>query len=215
MVANSSCGTPIQRGLRSPIRLSLSTRDSTTHDRKIRWRLHFSFQLTSIHVRETEENVPLTFSSLPYRLDSFLNTDRWNLWKRCWIIRMAVSVVVHWLSVPTARIQPRVWECACLRGRRKERKIYWFKRTKNCFFFAMRECTSTRVARAKYRQRLVGGRGGGVDSLTGVGFSPTCCTHSEPNIEAKSLSSGGGIGYIPIAISTSDNPSDQMSLCTE
>lgn len=64
-------------------------------------------------------------------------------------------------------------------------------------------------------QRLVGGRGGGVDSLTGVGFSPTCCTHSEPNIEAKSLSSGGGIGYIPIAISTSDNPSDQMSLCTE
>jgi len=68
----------------------------------------------------------------------------------------------------------------------------------------------------KYWQRLVGGRGGGVeDSLTVAGFSPACCIHSEPNIEAKSLSSGGGIGYIPIAISTSDTPSDQMSLCTE
>lgn len=33
-----------------------------------------------------------------------------------------------------------------------------------------------------------------------------------PNIEASVLASGAGIGYIPIAISTSDNPKDHISL---
>lgn len=36
-----------------------------------------------------------------------------------------------------------------------------------------------------------------------------------PKIVAIVFSSGGGIGYIPIAISTRDKPNDQISLCTE
>lgn len=34
-----------------------------------------------------------------------------------------------------------------------------------------------------------------------------------PNIEARVFASGAGMGYIPIAISTKDNPSDHISLC--
>lgn len=36
-----------------------------------------------------------------------------------------------------------------------------------------------------------------------------------PKIAVNVFASGGGIGYIPMAISTKDNPKDQMSLCTE
>lgn len=54
----------------------------------------------------------------------------------------------------------------------------------------------------------------GVGALFVIGFSAlgSCAADCEPNMEANVFSSGCGIGYIPIAISTSDNPSDQMSL---
>lgn len=34
-----------------------------------------------------------------------------------------------------------------------------------------------------------------------------------PNIDAKVLASGAGMGYIPMAISTKDKPKDHISLC--
>lgn len=34
-----------------------------------------------------------------------------------------------------------------------------------------------------------------------------------PNIDARVFASGAGIGYIPMAISTKDNPNDHISLC--
>lgn len=37
----------------------------------------------------------------------------------------------------------------------------------------------------------------------------------EPKMEARMCGSGGGIGYMPMAISTSDRPSDHTSLWIE
>lgn len=55
----------------------------------------------------------------------------------------------------------------------------------------------------------------GVEALFVVALSAGGWPGGVLNIADKVFSSGGGIGYIPIAISTSDNPRDQISLCTE
>lgn len=58
-------------------------------------------------------------------------------------------------------------------------------------------------------------------SIAAAGFKSTMLDMSdvdallEPNIFSNVLESGGGIGYMPMDISMSDKPSDQMSDWTE
>ena len=53
----------------------------------------------------------------------------------------------------------------------------------------------------------------GVLGLGGVSAASPSTWH--PNISSSSLASGGGMGYLPTAISTRESPMLQMSDCTE
>lgn len=67
---------------------------------------------------------------------------------------------------------------------------------------------------ASHRNLQLTGRPGVLclGEVSATGESPST---GQPNINSSSLESGGGIGYLPMAISTSDNPILHISDCTE
>lgn len=78
--------------------------------------------------------------------------------------------------------------------------LAWF--TVNCF-----------ICLSHWNLQLIGRPG--VLCLGEVSVTGESPSTGQPNINSSSLESGGGIGYLPMAISTRDSPILHISDCTE